>query len=46
LSEEHQVLSIPTFKVFANGEAVDQKIGLIPAAELENLIQAGLSKLG
>lgn len=45
LSGEHQVLSIPTFKAFANGAFVDQRIGLIPGAELEKLIEAGLSKV-
>ncbi|MEI6477554.1 MAG: thioredoxin [bacterium] len=45
LSQKFQVLSIPTFKAFIGGEPVDQRIGLIPATELENLLQSGLSKL-
>lgn len=45
LAQEHQVLSIPTFKAFVGGKFVDQRIGLIPASELDNLITKGLSQL-
>lgn len=45
LSQEHSVLSIPTFKVFSNGKFIDQRIGIVPVADLEAIIEAELGKL-
>lgn len=45
LSGEHSVLSIPTFKAFAKGEAFGQQIGVIPSTALEAMIEDGLKKL-
>ncbi len=45
ISNNYRVLSIPTFKLFAHGEAVDQRIGIVVTAELDTMIKQGLQKL-
>ena len=38
-SMEHRVLSLPTFKVFRNGELVDELIGQVTLETLEDLLK-------
>ena len=45
LSQDQQIFSLPTFKVFANGVFVDQVPGLVPPTTLEELLLKGLAKL-
>ncbi|MCC2631381.1 MAG: thioredoxin [Patescibacteria group bacterium] len=45
ISNQYQVLSIPTFKVFAKGEVVDQKVGVVPAPVLESAVDNAFTAL-
>lgn len=40
---ERRILSLPTFQLFANGEAVDMQVGAVPPARLEEMIQRAMS---
>jgi thioredoxin 1 len=43
LSSSYQVLSIPTFMIFKNGQPVDAVIGAVGEASLEKLIIGAIS---
>lgn len=42
LASEYKVMSIPNFILFKNGEVVDQVIGALPKAQMEEKINAVL----
>lgn len=43
-SQEHQIMSIPTVKIFRNGAVVDQVVGLQSRDSLVRLLEKHLSK--
>jgi len=45
VTEKFHILSLPTFKIFANGQIVDEVIGLCPITMLEERVNAALEKL-
>ena len=43
-SMEYRVMSLPTFKIFRNGQVVDEMIGSAPITEIENMLLRLLPK--
>lgn len=45
ITQKYQILSLPTFKTFVNGEAFGQTIGAINQEAMEKLVEEALEKL-